>query len=144
MIPDSVPGPWGLALVLSLPLAMSAPSASAAHAAYYECDLEPSSQSLSWRPVRLRYMLNVRKKHAFRIERPAARPVRMEVSAHQDITLIDYVQDREVSVLTIRPDGAAIYSRHALGLGQSGGVQQAGRCFQVHDTARALPEDGTG
>ena len=121
-----------------------------AEPSYYDCSYPRSvgaGGSIGGeKPLVLRFMLNVRQQRAFRIDSPPARPVEMRLSAANDITLLDYGEELEVSLVTIRNNGDSVLSRHRLSARNTGkrgeapiGTQHFGKCLPVQKTALWIP-----
>ena len=120
----------------------------AAEPTYYECIYPEISGVDAWPPA-VRFMLDIGRKRGFRIDTPTSRPVQIYLSA-KDITLMDFQQYQETSLITIRHDGESVYSRHRLSgpsdgegrpLSQPLGEQFFGHCSPAHETALGTPWD---
>jgi hypothetical protein len=91
-------------------------------------------------PLVLRFLLGDGLRQAFLLGVPAARPVVLHVSASGEVTLIDYLQDQAVAVLTVGEDDRAVYSVHRLNRGQNPartvpGFQRFGQCYPLGASA---------
>jgi len=151
MKPRLHPG-WisGGLLCLTLTPGLGTDHLHAAEPSYYDCSYSQRMGAGSGvegeLPLVLRFMLNVGQQRAFRIDSPPARPVEMSLSAANDITLLDYGEGLELSLITIRNDGESVLSRHRLtggGTEETGGAplgtQHYGKCLPVRKTALWMP-----
>lgn len=120
--------------------------AAGAEAIYIDCRFSgnPAASDVMPKPdLVLRFMLNTRLELAFRIDTPLARPVLFYVEEDGGFSLLDYREGRDTVLISVRQDGASVYSRHyidpALETQEGGlGEQRTGRCGQSQRLASWL------